>query len=140
MNDRRICSQMSRQASRDKAIRASARQEAGQEAEILACTHLEAAGLRVLQRNFRTRTGEIDLVMREEDLIVFVEVRYRRDTRFGTALETIDLRKRRKLVNTACMFMQKYDPSGRMRYRFDVVGISGELSSNPVVQWVPAAF
>lgn len=116
------------------------RQQDGMTAECLALGHLEAAGLRLLKRNFRARTGEIDLVMRERDLIIFVEVRYRRNHRFGSPLETVDARKQRKLVNTACLFMQKYDPSGRMRYRFDVIGISGELHTTPAVQWVPAAF
>lgn len=116
------------------------RQQDGMTAEWLALRHLEVSGLRLLRRNFRARTGEIDLVMRERDLIVFVEVRYRRHHRFGSPLETVDARKQRKLVNTACLFMQKYDPSGRMRYRFDVIGISGELHATPAVQWVPAAF
>jgi putative endonuclease len=118
----------------------ASRGETGSEAEALAARHLEAAGMKILQRNFRGRTGEIDLVMLEGHLVVFVEVRYRRDHRFGSPLETVDLRKRRKLINTAALFMQKYDPSGRLNYRFDVVGISGELCANPVVQWVPAAF
>src|SRR5699024_9105799 len=70
-----------------------------------ACTHLAQAGLALVARNYSTRFGELDLVMRDGETLVFVEVRYRRDTRFGGAAASVTRRKRERLIRAATGFI-----------------------------------
>ena len=110
------------------------------QAELFACRHLQQQGLTLVTRNFRCKVGEIDLVMQQGDTIVFVEVRYRKSDRYGSAAESVDFRKQRKLINTALFFMQKYDPRLQRPYRFDVVAIEGEPPHDARVKWISPAF
>lgn len=99
--------------------RADARGRTGVDAEALAGRFLEAHGLTVLARNFRTRRGEIDLVARDGDTLVFVEVRLRRSAAFGGAAESITATKRARLVAAAQVYLlgQRGDPP----CRFDAI-------------------
>jgi len=78
----------------------------GEVYETIACTHLQAAGLSLLTRNFSTRFGELDLVMRDRDVLVFVEVRYRARSRFGNGAESITAAKRARLTTAAEQYRQ----------------------------------
>lgn len=78
--------------------------------------------------------------MQHNTTIVFIEVRARKDVRYGSALESVDRRKQRKLVNAAHFYIQRHDPQVRHSYRFDVVAIQGEPDNNPEIQWICAAF
>lgn len=107
----------------------------GFDAEDLAFGYLQSQGLRPLQRNFRCRLGEIDLIMRDADCLVFAEVRYRASNDFTSAGPTVDIHKQRKLIRTAAFFL-----AGNARYaesivRFDVVAINGKT-----VEWIKDAF
>lgn len=112
----------------------------GQQAEHLALQYLLRQGLRLLQRNYRVargpsqRAGEIDLILQDgEGTVVFVEVRARRDSRYGGAAASIGALKRQRLVRTAQHFLWRH---GLQRpCRFDVVAVQGDQ-----VQWIPAAF
>ena len=95
----------------------------GTAAEMQARLFLESRGMRFVERNYRCRRGEIDLIMREDDTIVFVEVRLRRNTSFGGAAETVDGRKRNKLTTAAHHYLQRHRVDGPCR--FDVVAIDG---------------
>lgn len=108
---------------------------AGGAAEQRALEHLSARGLRLIERNYRSRWGEIDLVMDEDTTIVFVEVRYRRHPHFGGALASIDERKRRRIVHTAQDFLGRRRLGDRAA-RFDVVSVAG----NGSIDWITAAF
>ncbi|MDZ7803194.1 YraN family protein [Thiohalophilus sp.] len=110
----------------------------GNQAEQLARRYLERQGLRFEQANFRCRRGEIDLIMRDGDSLVFVEVRYRRNDRYGSAAETVDRQKQRKLVTTALFYLQNNPKQARLTSRFDVVAISGEGNA-PRIDWHPDA-
>lgn len=90
-----------------------------------AAEFLQRAGMQILHRNFRTRAGEIDLVARDGSCLVFVEVKYRRDSRMGTALEAVDLRKQGMIIKTARYYLLRFGYSADMPCRFDVVGITG---------------
>lgn len=92
-------------------------------------------GLRLIGRNHRCRFGELDLVMRDGAVLVFVEVRYRRSTRFGGPAETVDPRKQRRLAAAAADYLQKH-PS-MLPCRFDVVAISGGQDR---IEWLKNAF
>jgi len=113
----------------------------GEQLESVALHYLEAKGLKLVCRNFQCKLGEIDLVMRQGQLLVFVEVRYRRSERFGSAAETVDWRKQRKLVRTAQVYLNLQCLAQRTPCRFDIFGIT----RNPTTQafrfdWIPNAF
>ncbi|MFO1318155.1 MAG: YraN family protein [Burkholderiales bacterium] len=106
----------------------------GDAAEDLALAHLLAKGCRLEQRNYRCRFGEIDLIMVDRGTLVFVEVRKRSDSRFGSAAESITAAKRNKLVITAQHYLAR---SGAERAcRFDAVLIDGQGR----VEWLRDAF
>ncbi len=100
------------------------RRRTGSRGEERAATFLEEQGLHILERNFRTREGEIDIVARDGDILVFVEVKYRSSARYGDALEAVDWRKRLQIRKTARAYLYRRNP-GPVRIRFDVVGITG---------------
>ena len=96
----------------------------GEQLETVALRYLETRGLILICRNFQCKLGEIDLVMREAQMLVFVEVRYRRSERFGSAVETVDRHKQRKLVRTAQLYLNMQCFSQCKPCRFDILGIT----------------
>ncbi len=110
-------------------------QRRGQTAENRACEYLLKNGLRVLERNYRCRQGEIDLVMNDADTIVFVEVRYRSNPAFGSAAESVDSRKQGKLITAANHYLQQHPRQAQRPARFDVVSMNGNN-----LEWIRNAF
>ena len=106
-------------------------------AEDLALRHLCARGLALEARNYRCHRGEIDLVMRDGEVLVFVEVRYRAADRYGGAAETVDHRKRGRIAATAAHYLQYHPRRGGCPCRFDVVSVNGEA---PAIDWIADAF
>jgi putative endonuclease len=99
--------------------------EVGQVGEEMARRYLQEQGLKFVAANWLCKTGEIDLVMKdEEECLVFVEVRMRRETQYGEGLETVARDKQRKLIRTAQYYQQKEGWWGDVR--FDVVSIAGQ--------------
>lgn len=115
-------------------------QSSGQAAEALARQHLQQHGLRLLAQNWRCRRGELDLVMLDVDTVVFVEVRYRRHSAWGGAIESVDARKRDKLTTAAMHFLQQESHWAKHPCRFDVIAINAEGSSPPRLNWIQNAF
>ncbi|MEX6502354.1 YraN family protein [Pseudomonas sp. 25A3E] len=115
-------------------------QARGQAAEALARAHLEQRGLRLLAQNWHCRRGELDLVMLDADTVVFVEVRYRRHTAWGGAIESVDARKRDKLTIAATHFLQQQSRWAKHPCRFDVIAITAEGNSPPQLNWIQNAF
>jgi len=111
----------------------------GQHAEDAACAYLLARGLRLIARNFRCRRGEIDLVMQDTDNLVFVEVRYRRQSRYGSGLESVDRRKQERIVRCAMHFLQQHPQAARSAARFDVVALA-PTPGGLQIDWVRNAF
>lgn len=109
----------------------------GKDAEAYACCHLQAQGLQLLQQNYYTRRGEIDLIMQDKDSLVFVEVRYRRQSRFGSAAESVDRRKQSKLIACANHYLQAFPGIAGQPCRFDVVSIGGNMKR---IEWIMNAF
>ena len=88
----------------------------GQQAEQRALDFLQSKGLRLQERNFRCKTGEIDLIMRDKQSLVFVEVRYRSRCDYGHAFETVGSRKRGRILSTAAHYLQNHPgAAGRPR-------------------------
>jgi putative endonuclease len=110
------------------------RQASGHDAEERACDYLQTRGLRLLERNYRCRQGEIDLVMEDGESLVFVEVRLRRNPNFGGALMSVDFAKRRRLTACAQQYLQHL-PRPRAA-RFDVIAID----AGEDIQWIRNAF
>ena len=95
-----------------------ARQVNGCRAEDLACNHLQHTGLKLLNRNYRGRFGEIDLIMQDGSVIAFVEVRFRSDNRKLSAAETVDARKCERIIKTAMQYIQSMKKPDDFQYRF----------------------
>ncbi len=112
---------------------------AGAEAEETACAFLAASGFRIVERNFRTRGGEIDIVARKGDVLAFVEVRFREGEEFGAPEETVGVAKRRKIAAAAREYIRRIPRDSWMEARFDVVAITGRGES-AVIRHFPGAF
>ncbi|NNE37620.1 MAG: YraN family protein [Gammaproteobacteria bacterium] len=110
----------------------------GAAAEDSAINFLKLKGLKLIKRNFRSKYGEIDLIMNDRQCTVFVEVRYRRSKNFLTPLESIDHKKVKKIINCCKYYIQKSKTDGDS-YRFDIITISGKLE-NPEIDWYQNAF
>lgn len=108
----------------------------GREAEQQALRHLRARGLKFLQSNYHSRYGEIDLVMQDGDSLVFVEVRYRGRSCFGSAAESVDRRKQSRLIACAQHYLQMHPQRAGLPCRFDVITLGG--SADP--DWIRDAF
>lgn len=107
--------------------------------EQLALEHMERAGLKLVERNYRTRFGELDLVMRDGATLVFAEVRYRRDVRFGGGAASVGVAKREKLTRAAQGFLQAHPRFASSPCRFDVIAFDGDADA-PAFDWQRAAF
>lgn len=112
----------------------------GNAAEQLACRYLEARGLRPVERNYRCRHGEIDLIMLDGNCLVFVEVRYRSAGAFATAAVSVDRRKQDKLARTAEMFLATHGGFASYSARFDVIGVDARAGGCQSVEWIADAF
>jgi putative endonuclease len=108
-------------------------QASGGHAESRAANYLARQGLAIVARNFNCRLGEIDLIARDGDVLVFVEVRMRSDAGFGGALESVTPRKQRRIAAAARMYLRQF--SRPPCCRFDVVALEAED-----VRWLKAAF
>ncbi len=107
----------------------------GEQAEQLACDFLISQGLTLIARNFRCVHGELDLIMNDGETLVIVEVRYRKNAKFGSALESVNYSKQAKISATTEFYLNTL-PGDMPRMRFDVVGILGDGD----LQWVKNAF
>lgn len=107
--------------------------------EDAALAHAQTAGLKLVARNFHCRYGEIDLVLRDGDTLVFAEVRYRHRGAHGDGTASVGAAKQRKLVQTAQMFLQQHARFAGLPCRFDVIGCTG-TPQRPAFEWTRNAF
>jgi putative endonuclease len=123
----------------------------GQQAEDLVCHYLQKQKLKLVARNYSCRYGEIDLIMRDKTSLVFIEVRYRQNSYFGSGLETINLTKQNKVIKTAEYYLLTHHLSEKVACRFDVVGVKSNALdlqravsisklSRAQVEWIKNAF
>jgi putative endonuclease len=111
------------------------RQHIGRAAEDAAVAHLQSQGVEILARNFRRRLGELDVIARERDTLIIVEVRKRSSNRFGGAAASVDLRKQVKLRRAAAQLLQQRKDLVGLRVRFDVIAITPTG-----IDWIKHAF
>jgi putative endonuclease len=112
----------------------------GARAEQFAFRYLLSRGLRPVARNFRTRRGELDLVMRDGDCLAFIEIRCRGRNSFVDAGHTVDQRKQRKLISCARAFLARNPAYSDWTCRFDIVGVDRDSSDRVRLQWLRDAF
>jgi putative endonuclease len=121
----------SQQRQQRQALRAKA---LGQAAENAALDYLQGQGLCLVARNVRFRVGELDLIMKDQTTIVFVEVRWRRSAAFGSAAASVDWRKQQRMIRAAQLWLGRFGQD-LPACRFDVVACSpGRLD------WLAGAF
>lgn len=113
--------------------------ELGFAMEDSALRHLEHNGLKLIKRNFHCKLGEIDLIMSDHGTLVFIEVRYRKNTAYGSPAATVNSGKQKKLVRSAQYFLQRHRRWREYPCRFDVVGIS-QAGGDFSYQWIQHAF
>lgn len=118
----------------------SKRSERGAYWETFASNHLSAQGLEIIARGYRCRLGELDIVCRDGDALVIVEVRARSTGAYTTALDSISRRKRQRIVNAARHFLMRHPHWFHRPLRFDVVAIDAVDTDQPRLSWVRNAF
>jgi putative endonuclease len=111
----------------------------GQKAEDLAEAFLQAQGLISLVKNFSCKSGEIDLIMKEKEVVVFVEVRLRTNPFFTHAAESVNYNKQRKLINTARFYLQQTGLFDKVACRFDVIAMNNNQRIT-ATDWIKNAF
>ncbi len=116
----------------------------GNQYETYACDFLQQQGLSCLYKNFRSRFGEIDLIMQHQQTLVFVEVKYRQNQNFGSSAESITYQKQQRLLTTASLFLRQQPHFANNPIRFDVIAM--HPSKNQAIdgkiecEWIQAAF
>lgn len=119
--------------------RNDARGRLGTTGERAAASWYERAGYRVLDRNWRCREGELDLVLGAPSLVVFCEVKTRRSEAFGAPFEAVTLTKQRRLRGLAARWLAEH-PQGGVDVRFDVVSVLALPGRAPVLDVIEQAF
>lgn len=108
--------------------------QAGKQAEQQALTYLQQQGLILLERNFRCKVGELDLIMQQDVVVAFIEVKYRHTAEYGGALMSLSARQQQRIIKAASYYLMRYAPHAQAR--FDVIAIDGDSD----LQWLPNAF
>ncbi len=118
--------------------------QAGARWERVAESFLTGQGLKLLQRNFSSRLGEIDLIMEDDKTIVFVEVRYRKNSQYGSGAESITQYKQNRISRTAAWYLVKNPQRATQFCRFDVISVdpvsAGQQEQDQGINWIQNAF
>ncbi len=112
--------------------------ECGARAEEHARIYLEQQGLRLVAQNYRCRQGEIDLIMRDGATLVFIEVRYRKSTGFGSPAESVTPVKQRRICAAAAHYLQSKSDHSTPLCRLDMLAIVGREQQK--IDWIKDAF
>ncbi len=115
------------------------RQALGRRVESLAARHLKSLGYSILERNSRTSLGEIDLIAREGDLLIFVEVKTKKTGSFAPPELSVDRRKQKKLATLAQEYLAR-EGEKKWDARFDVVAVTLPTGGKPEILHIPDAF
>jgi putative endonuclease len=114
------------------------RQKFGEKGEEIAVRHLRKNGYKIIETNYRTRLGEIDIIAQDQDTIVFAEVKTRRSVQFGNPKQAVTIRKQKKISMVALYYLKATGQSAA-RARFDVVGVISNRDK-PQVEIIKNAF
>ncbi len=133
------CPYAAPQVAEKRIFQQPAKQLRGQQAENLVCRYLQAQGLQLVERNYRCKHGELDLIMKHKDSIVFVEVRYRNTLHFGGGVESVDRHKQARLIACAQHYLQHHKLDATIPCRFDVVAVLATAGEDKA-EWIKDAF
>ncbi len=111
----------------------------GEAAETLVAHYLQQQGFQLIDRNFRCRLGEIDLIGTHQNQLLFVEVRFKSREDYGTPASSVNGRKQKKIIRTAQFFLQHYPAFANYACRFDVIAVTLQ-SGEPAIEWIENAF
>ena len=113
----------------------------GEQFEVIARKYLEQQGLICVTSNFRCRRGEIDLIMKDQCQLIFIEVRYRSRNNYGTAADTVTRKKQSKIILAAQYYLHKYYLTEKVSCRFDIVAIDSIIEDQGrEIKWLKDAF
>lgn len=117
----------------------SPKQKKGQYYEKLAVEYFKNQGLKLIEKNFHCACGEIDLILKDQAILVFTEVRFRNNFSHGGAAETVNHFKQQKIIKTAKFYLLRYGLSEQVACRFDVLGLT-KKENQLHYQWIKNAF
>ncbi|WP_133130174.1 YraN family protein [Legionella yabuuchiae] len=112
-------------------------QQIGFAAEEEAKQYLLSQGLKLIDQNYRSKLGEIDLIMQDNAYLVFIEVRARASNAFGGALASVNYQKQQKLIKTALFYLMQKKLNNKYPVRFDVISLEGKPYQ---INWIKDAF
>ncbi len=115
-------------------------QSKGQHYECLAKNYLLESGLSLLKQNYRCRFGEIDLIMCDQEVLCFIEVKFRKNQAFGGAASAIPRQKQKKIVKSALVFISENRKLAQRSMRFDAFLVQQQENSDHSVNWIQSAF
>lgn len=121
------------------ATRAPTTRAKGDWAEKVALEYLQKHGLKLIRQNYRTRRGEIDLIMQDDDITAFIEVRYRSAGNYANAIESIDQRKCERIIKTCQHYLLSCRRLANVSCRFDIITVTGGRE-HPQIGWIKNAF
>lgn len=111
----------------------------GQRGEDIALLYLKKIGYQILQRNYKRKTGEVDIIAQVEDTIIFTEVKYRQSWDYGAPSQAVNYKKQKHIIKTAMFYIQEFS-AYEMNVRFDVLEIVEEIKGKPYINLIPNAF
>lgn len=115
----------------------------GFEMETYVADYLAKQGINIIERNFSCKMGEIDIIATHkkahEHTLIFIEVRYRANTFFGSATESVSYTKQKKLTRTAQYYLMRNPWGQKLNCRFDIIGVSLK-NDQPLIEWIEHAF
>lgn len=116
------------------------RRALGEAAEEVAARFLQGQGLTIVLRNYRRRSGELDIVARTRDVLVIAEVRTRSSPSHGGAAASVGVHKQRRILRASLQLLQRRRDLARLRARFDVLVVHEAGGSEPRIEWIRNAF
>lgn len=111
----------------------------GSALEKQAAAHIKKFGFDIVETNYQCKLGEIDIIAKKDHCLVFIEVRHRKHKKFGGALESVDMKKQKKIIKAASYYLQQKKLTNTMECRFDVIAIEGPIGQFKI-NWIENAF
>lgn len=110
-----------------------------------AVDYLSSLGLKIISQNYLCKMGEVDIIARDEDMLVFIEVRYRKDSRFGGSAFSVNRKKQKRVIKAAAHYLQSHRLTNKIACRFDVMAIEGKIAferklAESQLNWIKGAF
>jgi len=112
----------------------------GKQAEQYACQFILAQGLQIIAQNWYCRQGEIDIIARDDDTVIFIEVRYRKRAEYGNGAESVHYYKRKRIISCARHYIHTHPATEKCMIRFDVFSMSKDSDGQFNSHWIQDAF